>query len=116
MVASDPCYDFASLYGTADAGVLGNETPLSIAIRRFLSRTPEAARQLFGQSRLPTLVQYDPLVRYSESLDDGTRFFSSRSGVPLVRYHIAASGGLIPPEAKPPFLSSAAPTSEPPSL
>ena len=29
-----------SLYGTADAGVLGNETPLSVAIRRFLSERP----------------------------------------------------------------------------
>src|SRR5690606_22361129 len=59
--STDPCYDSAALYGTADAGVLGNATPLSISIRRFLARTPEAARQLFGQSRLPTLVQYDPL-------------------------------------------------------
>ena len=33
----DPCYDSASLYGTADAGVLGNETPLSVCIRRFLA-------------------------------------------------------------------------------
>lgn len=47
-----PCYDQASLYGTADAGVLGNETPLSIAIRRFLAETPKAARALFGESRL----------------------------------------------------------------
>jgi phenylacetate-coenzyme A ligase PaaK-like adenylate-forming protein len=33
-----PYFDSVSLYGTADAGVLGNETPLSIAIRRFLAR------------------------------------------------------------------------------
>ena len=33
--STNPYYDFASLYGTADAGVLGNETPLSICIRRF---------------------------------------------------------------------------------
>ncbi|MGH8581649.1 MAG: phenylacetate--CoA ligase family protein, partial [Gammaproteobacteria bacterium] len=58
--ASDHCRDTASLYGTADAGVLGNETPLSVCIRRFLAQTPEAARQLFGEPRLPTLVQYDP--------------------------------------------------------
>jgi phenylacetate-CoA ligase len=93
--STDPCYDSAALYGTADAGVLGNETPLSISIRRFLARTPEAARQLFGQSRLPTLVQYDPLARYFECLEDGTLLFSGRNGVPLVRYHIADSGGLV---------------------
>jgi phenylacetate-CoA ligase len=60
---SAPCFASASLYGTADAGVLGNETPLSIYIRRFLAAHPEAARELFGESRLPTLVQYDPLAR-----------------------------------------------------
>ena len=40
--------------------MLGNETPLSIEIRRFLAGRPDVARELFGESRLPTLVQYDP--------------------------------------------------------
>ena len=72
--STNPCYDSSSLYGTADAGVLGNETPLSICIRRFLSTHPEIARALFGASRLPTLVQYDPLSRYFEvaSISSGT--------------------------------------------
>ena len=55
--SEDICFDSASLYGTADAGVLGNETALSICIRRYLANHPEAARELFGESRLPTLVQ-----------------------------------------------------------
>jgi phenylacetate-CoA ligase len=87
-------FDSASLYGTADAGVLGNETPLSIAIRRFLAGQPDAARDLFGESRLPTLVQYDPRSRFFECID-GTLLFSGDNGIPLVRYHIADSGGLI---------------------
>lgn len=90
----DPRYGTASLYGTADAGVLGNETPLSIAIRRHLSTRPELARALFGEARLPTLVQYDPLARYFE-VHDGTLVFSGANGVPLIRYHIADTGGLI---------------------
>jgi phenylacetate-CoA ligase len=93
--ASNPCYDSASLYGTADAGVLGNETPLSICIRRFLAAQPEAARALFGESRLPTLVQYDPRSRYFETTDAGTLLFSGDNGIPLVRYHIADNGGTI---------------------
>jgi len=92
--ASAPCYDSASLYGTADAGVLGNETPLSICIRRYLASHPEAARALFGESRLPTLVQYDPLGRFFE-VQDGTLLFSGNNGIPLVRYHISDTGGLI---------------------
>jgi phenylacetate-CoA ligase len=84
----------ASLYGTADAGVLGNETPLSVSIRRFLAGRPDLSRELFGDARLPTLVQYDPASRYFEELD-GTLLFSGDNGIPLIRYHIADSGGVI---------------------
>lgn len=88
-----PLYDSASLYGTADAGVLGNETPLSIAVRRFVSTRPELSRALFGESRLPTLVQYDPHQRYFEE-HERTLLFSGDNGVPLVRYHISDTGGV----------------------
>lgn len=90
-----PCFDSASLYGTADGGVLGNETPFSIAIRRWLAQHPDAARALFGESRLPTLVQYDPASRYFEE-HDNTLVVSGENSVPLIRYHIADKGGLIP--------------------
>ncbi|MGH4027154.1 MAG: phenylacetate--CoA ligase family protein, partial [Pseudonocardiaceae bacterium] len=89
-----PCYDSASLYGTADAGVLANATPLSICIRRFLAGHPEAATALFGQSRLPTLAQYHPADRLFET-HEGTLLFSGDNGIPLIRYHIADNGGLI---------------------
>ncbi len=97
--SNDPVHDTASLYGTADAGVLGNETPLSIAIRRFFAGHPDAAREQFGESRLPTLVQYDPLSRFFEVTPEGTLVVSGDNGVPLIRYHIADKGGLIPYEA-----------------
>jgi len=89
-----PCFDSASLYGTADGGVLGNETPFSIAIRRWLAGNPEAARTLFGESRLPTLVQYDPDSRFFE-MHEGTLVVSGENSVPLVRYHIADKGGVL---------------------
>jgi len=90
-----PCHDSAALYGTADGGVLGNETPLSISIRRFLAEHPDVARELFGESRLPTLVQYDPCSRYFELIDGATLAVTGDNGVPLIRYHIADRGGLI---------------------
>lgn len=85
----------ASLYGTADAGVLAQETPLSVAIRRFLAKRPDLAREIFGETRLPTLCQYDPANRYFE-VADGTLAFSGDNGVPLIRYHIADRGGIMP--------------------
>ncbi|AKU97667.1 Coenzyme F_390 synthetase [Labilithrix luteola] len=93
-----PLLDSASLYGTADAGVLGNETPVSIAIRRFLADRPDDARAIFGEARLPTLVQFDPCVRYFEE-HEGTLLFTGENGVPLVRYHISDRGGVIPFDA-----------------
>ncbi|HEY1322587.1 MAG TPA: hypothetical protein VGF32_20190, partial [Streptosporangiaceae bacterium] len=65
-----------------------------VCIRRFLAARPEAAEELFGEARLPTLVQYDPGSRFFET-HDGTLLFSGDNGVPLVRYHIADEGGLI---------------------
>jgi len=94
MGTLSPCFDSASLYGTADGGVLGNETPFSIAIRRWLANHPDAARQLFGESRLPTLVQYDPASRFFET-HEGTLVVSAENSVPLIRYHIADKGGVI---------------------
>jgi phenylacetate-CoA ligase len=90
-----PLWDSASLYGTADAGVLGNETPLSVASRAFLSTRPDAARALFGEARLPTLVQYDPIVRYFEQ-HERSLVFSGDNGIPLLRYDISDGGGVIP--------------------
>lgn len=104
--SENPCYDSASLYGTADAGVLGNETPLSICIRRFLAQNPDTARNLFGESRLPTLVQYDPLSRLFE-IEEGTLLFSGDNGIPLIRYHISDHGGLISYEQMLQFLKQA---------
>src|SRR5262245_19366682 len=68
--------------------------PLSIHIRRFLADRPEAARALFGESRLPTLAQYDPISRFFESTPEGL-LFSGDNGIPLVRYNILDTGGLI---------------------
>ena len=41
---SSPCYDWASLYGTADSWVRGTETPLSVCILRFLA-SPAGGRR-----------------------------------------------------------------------
>ncbi len=92
---AEPSRATASLYGTADGGVLANETPLSIAIRRHLSERPAAARELFGESRLPTLCQYDPFHRFFEC-NDGELLFTGDGGAPLVRYRILDRGGLVP--------------------
>jgi phenylacetate-CoA ligase len=90
-----PARDIASLYGTADGGVLANETALSSTLRGFFAAHPAAAHELFGEPRLPTLCQYDPLHRYFE-VDQGELLFTGDGGVPLVRYRILDRGGVVP--------------------
>jgi phenylacetate-CoA ligase len=91
----DPAQITASLYGTADGGVLACETQLSIRIRRAVAARPELARELFGQERLPTLAQYDPRHRYFEQ-QEGSLLFTGDGATPLVRYKILDQGGIIP--------------------
>ena len=64
---SSPCYDSASLYGTADAGVLGTETPLSICIRRFLAARPQAGRARTSGSPTPRAGSAGPRLPRSSS-------------------------------------------------
>jgi phenylacetate-CoA ligase len=91
--ARQPELATASLYGTADGGVLANETPLSILVRQELAKAPTLARELFGEARLPTLCQYDPRHRYFEA-EAGELLFSADGGIPLVRYKILDRGGV----------------------
>ncbi|GAB7037144.1 MULTISPECIES: phenylacetate--CoA ligase family protein [Catenuloplanes] len=92
---TDPASDVANMYGTADGGVLATETPLSVRIRRFLAGRPDLASAVFGDSRLPTLAQFDPATHLFETVPGGTLAFSTDGTVPLIRYHIADEGGLI---------------------
>ncbi len=89
----DELTSFSSMYGTADAGVLANETPLCIKIRKFFSKHPELTKQVFGQSRLSSLCQYDPYSRFFEQYEN-TLLFTGDNGIPLVRYHINDDGGI----------------------
>ena len=46
---------------------------------------------------MPTLVQYDPRLRFFESRgSDRTLLFSGDNGIPLVRYSILDTGGVVP--------------------
>ncbi len=92
--ARRPLADSAALYGSADAAVLGHEWPLSVAVRRHAAAHPDRAAALFGAPRLPTLLQYDPALRYFEQIE-GELVFTAATGTPLIRYNIHDSGGLL---------------------
>ncbi len=60
------------------------------------AETPAAARELFGESRLLTLVQYDPISRFFKCVGGSTLAVTGDNSAPLMRYHIADQGGIMP--------------------
>lgn len=84
------------IYGTADAGVMGHETPTTITIRRLAASDPDLARELFGaEDVLPTFVEYDPYLRYTEVDEGGFLLFTADTGMPLIRYRINDEGDVL---------------------
>lgn len=92
--AKDILKSSVNIYGSADASILGHETPISTAIRRMASNNQTLKNKLFGRADiLPTFVQYNPLLKYFENFGKET-LFSSFAGIPLIRYNIYDFGGV----------------------
>ena len=86
------------MYGTADAGIIGTESPLSIFIRRTAAKDRRLYESFFGSDTiLPTLVQYNPNLRYVEEVD-GKIIFSADNSLPLIRYEILDEGRVFTPK------------------
>jgi phenylacetate-CoA ligase len=83
-----------NIYGTADAAMIGHETPVSIALRKTYNRRMAQTKQVFGTEILPSLVQYYPERRYFEAVN-GELVFTARAGIPLMRYNIHDAGGVL---------------------
>lgn len=81
-------------YGSADAAMLGHETPTSIFVRKSASENKNLRKALFNSERLPSLLQYYPQFKYFEEVN-GNLIFTTYGGVPLIRYSIGDTGGII---------------------
>lgn len=87
--------DTMNIYGSADIGAMGFETPISIAIRKALSKSSKAFKAAFGDiQRTPTLAQYFPQFITFESID-GELLLTGKNSIPLVRYAIGDRGGVF---------------------
>ena len=87
--------DTMNIYGSADMGTMAEETPLSILIRRLSCQSKELHNNLFSlTSRLPTLVQFNPLFINFETLK-GKILCTGDSAVPLIRYDIGDQGDVL---------------------
>lgn len=85
----------SSAYGAADIGIaIGREYPITILIRNLANKNPEFAEDLFGHSDIiPSLYQYNSSA-YIEAVN-GELVFTANNGIPIVRYNIHDSGGIL---------------------
>lgn len=83
-----------NMYGTADAAILGIETPTTV-ILRSLAESTETRLAFFEDERLPSVVTYNPLFKYFEVGEERSLIFTDSTGLPLIRYEIGDQGGLI---------------------
>ena len=93
----NPFGSAVNIYGTADAAMIGHETPVSILLRRIYNQHQELRKQVFNNDILPSLVQFYPERRFIEEVE-GEIVFTAKAGLPLIRYNIHDSGGVIPYE------------------
>ncbi len=92
-------YTFSlSIFGTADAGIIGIESPFTIYLRKLIDKTPALFEAFFpGAEILPTMVQYNPELRYVEVVN-GHIVFTANNSLPLVRYDIQDEGTVLTEE------------------
>lgn len=91
--SNNPLKTSTNIYGTADSAIMGMETPLSILLRRVLLKKNKI-NDFFGDSRQPTVVQYDPTQRFFEKIGNEL-VFTANSGIPLIRYNLHDNGDII---------------------
>lgn len=86
-------------YGATDLEIgMAGETPVSVAIRRLARDRDDVRHALFGgDSRLPMLFQYNPIMHHADVNEHGEVVFTiTRASVlsPRIRYNVHDVGGV----------------------
>jgi phenylacetate-CoA ligase len=82
-------------YGSSETLLVAHETLASVALRQAMGHSSNIHSSLMETPYIPNIFQYNPLLRYIESLD-GTLAFTSDNGVPLIKYDLGDGGTIIP--------------------
>lgn len=84
-----------SIYGTADAGSIGHENPFTVMLRKLASENTAIKKELFGEvTFIPTLISYYPDRTFFEVVNSEL-VFTTKWGIPLIRYNIKDHGLLL---------------------
>lgn len=84
-----------STYGSSEMLLMAYETPLSILLKELAENKEDLTKELFFRQHTPNIFQYNPLLRYIETVNKEL-IFTSSSGIPLIRFNMHDSGVVIP--------------------
>lgn len=80
-----------STYGSSEMLLMAYETPFSISLKELAEKNLDVQKKLFGRVHTPSVFQYNPLLRYIESVEREL-IFTCNSGLPLIRFNLHDSG------------------------
>lgn len=86
--------DISSCLGSSEGGVAGIETPLCILVRQGCKNNPKLTEKIFNDERIPSIIQYNALAKYFESVNNQL-ILTSLNGLPLIRYNTKDAGGVL---------------------
>ncbi len=94
IIGSDAIFN---TYGSSETLLIGCENPFTIASREVLENNPKVSEKLFGTHMTPYIFQYDPRMRYVETVDKEL-VYTANSGIPLIRFNVHDEGLVLPQE------------------
>jgi phenylacetate-CoA ligase len=92
--SSNHLSDAISIYGSADGALMGFETPQTIAIRKQFSNNLNLNKEVFGSTRVPTIVTYMP-NKVNFMVENSELLLTTSRSLPLVRYNLHDKGGIL---------------------
>lgn len=84
-----------STYGCSEMLLMAYETPISVRLRKTLSRNSELSNKVLHSHDTPNIFQYNPALRYIEQINNEL-IFTSNSGIPLIRFNLHDTGTILP--------------------
>ena len=84
-----------NIYGMAESGVVGHETPTSILFQRILRDLENNKQGLPDYNEVKGVYQYYPIIRYLEAGKDKSLTLTTEAGLPLIRYDTGDHGGVL---------------------
>jgi len=90
-------YYVTSVLGSAEGGLIGMESRACTIIRRIAHKNKGAARKLFNEERVPSVIQFNPMSRFIE-ISKNNIVLTSMGGLPLIRYDTHDFGNLLTKE------------------